>query len=230
MQCLREERAIHASLRHPHVCALLHAIESPASMTLVLERCDGGSLVDALVAAAAADSAMPDAECRVASRQLLDALSYCHARGVYHRDVKLANLCWHDRARTRLVLLDFGYASTEQRHSLFAGSAHFAAPELHGLDDEGRGEAYDAAAADVWSAGVVVFAMLATRLPFDGPEDTPSQRAALRARVCAAVPDVPLAQLPRPAPAVELVQRLMVVDATQRASAAEALALAWLKP
>ena len=84
----------------------------------------------------------------------------------------------------------------------------------------------------MWSAGVVVFAMLATplpQLPFGGEEETEEERAALRDKVCRGDFDVPLAQLKRPAKAKELLKRMLVVDPAKRIGVQEALECAWLK-
>ena len=104
------------------------------------------------------------------------------------------NLCWADAEETILQLVDFGYASTVNEQSNFAGSPHYAAPEVHLVnrdfeEDEER-PAHLAAGADLWSAGVCLFAMLATQLPFGGDEDTEEEQAALRAKVCSGVWDV----------------------------------------
>lgn len=147
-----------------------------------------------------------------------------------HRDVKLANGCWLDEARTHLVLTDFGYASKIDLHSTYCGSAHFAAPEVHRTDVEARAErpnkdgdeaappTYSSAAADVWSLGVVLYAMLATSLPFGGGDETTDERKALRDKVCAGAWDGPLL---RSRNVKELCRQMMCVDVTKRATLAQ---------
>ena len=103
------------------------------------------------------------------------------------RDLKLDNLVWADALRTRLLLIDFGHVSTTDVHSQYLGLAHFVAPEVHATDE--GGPPFLCRAADVWSAGVVLFARLAKALPFNGEEEMPEERAALRRKVCKAVPD-----------------------------------------
>ena len=73
---------------------------------------------------------LPEAKCRSVFVQLCGALHYCHRTGVVHRDIKLENLVWIDDQETRLQLVDFGYAATENAQRNFAGSPHFAAPEV----------------------------------------------------------------------------------------------------
>lgn len=66
--------------------------------------------------------------------------------------------------------MDFGYAAQSNELKGFAGSPHFAAPEVHAAK---RSNAiYAGTPTDVWSAGVVLFAMLATCLPFSGSENS----------------------------------------------------------
>ncbi len=115
------------------------------------------------------------------------------------RDLKLDNLVWADALRTRLQLIDFGHVSTTDVHSQYSGLAHFVAPEVHATDE--GGPPFSCRAADVWSAGVVLFARLAKALPFNGEEEMPEERAALRRKVCKAVPDGKLPDAERPATA-----------------------------
>ena len=98
--------------------------------------------------------------------QMMQGLRYIHDQGVVHRDIKLENVFLnHDRSVA--VIGDFGLsnfwcpgAALETR----CGSAEYAAPEL--LD---RSQVYDQAV-DVWSSGVVLFAMLVGDLPFNAAE------------------------------------------------------------
>ena len=137
------------------------------------------------------------------------------------RDLKLDNLVWADALRTRLLLIDFGHVSTTDVHSQYLGLAHFVAPEVHATDE--GGPPFLCRAADVWSAGVVLFARLAKALPFNGEEEMPEERAALRRKVCKAVPDGSL-PAERPATACDLVARMLIVEPAERATLAQVLA------
>jgi 5'-AMP-activated protein kinase catalytic alpha subunit len=241
LQWIRDEIAMHALVGGAsqtredacrHICELHTSMETPESITLVLQLCRGGSLVDTMLEAADERVPLPEGKVQAAFRQLLDGLLFCASLGVAHRDVKLANGCWVDAERTWLVLTDFGYASATDEHSVFAGSAHYAAPEVHRCDHEATVDSgvsspapYSAAAADVWSAGVCLYAMLATALPFNGDEESADERRALRAKVYAGAWDAPLL---RTAPAKELVRAMLTVDHAQRITLNAARAHKWL--
>ena len=124
-----------------------------------------------------------------------------------------------------LQLIDFGYSSTTDVHTAFSGSAHYAAPEVH-LADVNGGPSYSCSKSDTWSAGVCLFAMLATQLPFGGEEETDDERDALRAKVCAGSWDV----LPeeRSDESLELVSGLLTVDPAERSTLDEVWASAWM--
>jgi len=217
---IREEIHIHRQLRHPHICILHGALEDANSITMVLALCRGGTLCDTMGRALSTNTPLGEPKCHSAFVQLCGAVHYCHRTGVVHRDIKLDNLVWVDERETRLQLVDFGYAATVNEQKNFAGSPHYAAPEVHRANDRWHdvdAEEFLASGSDVWSCGVCLFAMLATQLPFGGGEETDEEQRALRDKVCAGLWDLPLEGRCSPA-AADLVGRLLTVDAAERCS------------
>ncbi|KAK3408395.1 hypothetical protein EUGRSUZ_J00641 [Eucalyptus grandis] len=108
---------------------------------------------------------MREDEARRYFQQLINAVDYCHSRGVYHRDLKPENLLLD--AYGNLKISDFGLSALSQQvrddgllHTT-CGTPNYVAPEV--LNDRG----YDGATADLWSCGVILFVLLAGYLPFD---------------------------------------------------------------
>ncbi|XWS27013.1 hypothetical protein CRYUN_Cryun26dG0079600 [Craigia yunnanensis] len=106
---------------------------------------------------------LPENECRRYFQQLIDAVAYCHSKGVYQRDLKPENLLLDSYGN--LKVSDFGLSALPQKgvgllHTT-CGTPNYVAPEV--LSNQG----YDGAAADVWSCGVILFVTMAGYLPFD---------------------------------------------------------------
>lgn len=225
LQWARDEIAILSSLHHHHVSRLHGVVESARSLTVLLTLARGGSLCDELGRTASAGGTIDPARSRALFSQLLGALVYCHRSGVVHGDVKLENVCFADAARRRVMLIDFGCAETRNECRGFRGSRHYTAPEVFaGLATPSA--TYCGTLADGWSCGVVLFCLLATRLPFGGPEETEAERAALEAKVLAGAWDVQPACEPD---ALELLRGLLHVDPDARATLEDAARSGWLR-
>jgi len=124
---------------------------------LALELGNGGELFDYLIHT----GAFSEVVARTYFRQLLSALEVCHARGIFHRDLKPENLLLD--AQFQLKLADFGLAAVSVDENLCVtecGTRSYMAPEVMSR------RPYDGAKADIWSAGVVLFIMLAGNPPF----------------------------------------------------------------
>uniref|UniRef100_A0A1D1Z643 non-specific serine/threonine protein kinase n=1 Tax=Anthurium amnicola TaxID=1678845 RepID=A0A1D1Z643_9ARAE len=96
-------------------------------------------------------------------QQLIDAVDYCHSKGVYHRDLKPENLLLDSRGN--LKVSDFGLSALPQQgvgllHTT-CGTPNYVAPEVL------RHQGYDGSAADVWSCGVILYVLMAGYLPFN---------------------------------------------------------------
>ena len=89
-------------------------------------------------------------------------MDFCHSHSICHRDLKPENLLLDDKNNIKVA--DFGMASLQPLGSMLetsCGSPHYACPEVI------RGERYDGTRADVWSCGVILYALLVGALPFD---------------------------------------------------------------
>lgn len=155
---IEREIIIMKLLTHPNVLRLYDVWETSKALYLVLEYVEGGELFDLLVER----GPLHEQEAVKYFRQIVLGTAYCHALGICHRDLKPENLLLD--ASLNVKLADFGMAALESNGKLLetsCGSPHYAAPEIV------SGLKYHGAASDVWSCGVILFALLTGRLPFD---------------------------------------------------------------
>lgn len=148
------------SLSHQHICRLYHVIETSTQIFMVLEYCIGGELFDYIIA----KDRLSEEETRVFFRQIVSAMAYVHSQGYAHRDLKPENLLIDEDHNLKLI--DFGLCAKPKGGLSYelmtcCGSPAYAAPELI------QGKAYIGSEADVWSMGVLLFALLCGYLPFD---------------------------------------------------------------
>jgi eukaryotic-like serine/threonine-protein kinase len=174
---IREIR-VQASLNHPHIASLHNAFHSNNQLLMVMEYIDGISLYMRLKQG-------PVSLWHGVNiiSQTLSALSYAHAHGVVHRDVKPANIMLTNNGVVKLM--DFGIArsaSNSDRNltqtGFAIGSAHYMAPE------QVRGQPADARS-DIYSAGVTLFELVTGARPFSGMDTY----EIMNAHVTAAPPD-----------------------------------------
>ncbi|XP_065044015.1 CBL-interacting serine/threonine-protein kinase 21-like isoform X2 [Musa acuminata AAA Group] len=145
-------------LNHPNIVKIYEVIATKTKIYLVMEYVAGGQLSDKLEYLKKLD----EREARKYFQQLIDAVDYCHSRGVYHRDLKPENLLLDSKGN--LKVSDFGLSVLRKPGDLLStacGSPSYVAPEviIH--------KSYDGAAADLWSCGVIIFELLAGHLPFE---------------------------------------------------------------
>ncbi|XP_019192740.1 PREDICTED: phosphoenolpyruvate carboxylase kinase 2-like [Ipomoea nil] len=154
-----------------NILQLFKVYEDEDYLHLVTELCDGGDLYERV-------SRGPLSEPSAASvfRQLMSAISCCHRAGVAHRDVKPDNVLFD--AQGNLKLADFGSAEWfgGGRMSAVVGTPYYAAPEVLMRREYNE-------KVDVWSAGVILYIMLAGVLPFRGDTTTETFEAVLRANL-----------------------------------------------
>ena len=146
-----------AQIEHPHIVPLIDYWRDPDSAYLVMRWLRGGTLERRLD-----DGPLSLDETLSMARQIGDALSVAHARGVVHRDVKAANILFDEQGNA--FLTDFGIAlevaeSGGPEAALSPGSPAYASPEQIRREQLGP-------ESDVFSLGVVVYECLTGSLPF----------------------------------------------------------------
>lgn len=129
-----------------------------------MEYVAGGELFDHLVA----KGRLRPSEARAYFRQIIFGVDYCHRFNICHRDLKPENLLL-DGTKRIVKVADFGMAAlqpVERMLETSCGSPHYASPEIV------SGKSYKGSASDIWSCGIILFALLCGRLPFDDPNIT----------------------------------------------------------
>ncbi|CAL5346367.1 unnamed protein product [Camellia sinensis] len=162
-------------IRHPNVIRMYEVMASKTKIYIVLEYVTGGELFDkilqnqfhAMSSSQASKGRLKEDEARKYFQQLINAVDYCHSRGVCHRDLKPENLLLD--ANGALKVSDFGLSALPQQvredgllHTT-CGTPNYVAPEV--INNKG----YDGANADLWSCGVILFVLMAGYLPFEEP-------------------------------------------------------------
>jgi serine/threonine-protein kinase len=214
------EVAAPAEIGHPGVCAVSDAgfDEGTGALFVVMELLEGETLRARMDRGLAIDAGLALME------QLLEPLAAAHAKGFVHRDLKPENafIARSPLGGEMLKLLDFGIArqfddaSTTTRTGVAIGTPHYMAPEQATDTKNVRAQA------DVWAVGVMLFELLAGRLPFDG--DT---SAGIVVNACMkAHPPLGTLRPGLPDALVALVDRCLAKDPQQRPADAAALARA----
>ncbi|KAG4436648.1 hypothetical protein IFR05_007863 [Cadophora sp. M221] len=171
---LKRELEIMKSIHHPSLVHLKAWNIEETRAILVLSYCPGGDLFE--VASEHRDLLVPGLLRRMFS-ELVAAVQYLHDRHIVHRDIKLenvlVNLPQHELRRTQnwaaypnsiITLTDLGLSrrvADDEKLTTRCGSDDYAAPEVI------MGQPYDGRATDAWSLGVLLYALLESRLPFD---------------------------------------------------------------
>ena len=164
--------------RHPHIIKLYQVMSTPTDIFMVMEYVAGGELFDYIVK----KGKLKEPEARRFFQQIISGVEYCHRHMVVHRDLKPENLLLDDKLNVKIA--DFGLSNMMQDGEFLrtsCGSPNYAAPEVI------SGKLYAGPEVDIWSCGVILYALLCGTLPFDD-EHVPSLFRKIKSGIFA-VPD-----------------------------------------
>ena len=157
----RVEREINIlkSMRHKNIIQLYSVIQSLSSIYLIMEYAEGKELFDYIVNKQRLD----EYEACKFYQQIISGIEYMHMLNIAHRDLKPENLLLDEHRNIKIA--DFGlsnsYSPSKPLLSTACGSPCYAAPEMISKDY------YRGITADIWSSGIVLYAMLCGFLPFE---------------------------------------------------------------
>ncbi|KAI1166887.1 hypothetical protein F5B18DRAFT_604613 [Nemania serpens] len=162
-QKFQTELQIHSKMRHQNIVQFLRAFSFDSCTYLVLELCPNGSLMDMVKRR----KGLTEPEVRFYSIQIAGAIKYMHAKGVIHRDLKMGNIFLDKNMNAKIG--DFGLAALlvtgkdmqTIRRTTLCGTPNYIAPEI--LEKGKKGHDH---MVDIWSLGIIMFAMLTSKPPF----------------------------------------------------------------
>ncbi|KDP28435.1 hypothetical protein JCGZ_14206 [Jatropha curcas] len=214
----REVKILKALSGHKHLVKFYDACEDANNVYIVMELCEGGELLDRILARG---GRYTEEDAKAIVVQILSVVSFCHLQGVVHRDLKPENFLFTSGGEDAdMKLIDFGlsdFIRPDERLNDIVGSAYYVAPEvLH------RSYSLEA---DIWSIGVISYILLCGSRPFWARTESGIFRAVLRS-------DPNFDDLPWPSvtpEAKDFVKRLLNKDYRKRMTAVQALSHPWLR-
>ena len=157
IQRLKKEIKILKKLRHKNIIQLYDIMESKRNLYFVMEYCKGGELFDYIVK----KKRLKEPEACSFFQQIINGVEYLHIQGIIHRDLKPENLLLDDN--NHIKISDFGLSTFYSKNNYLqtaCGTPSYAPPEML------EGQEYNGEATDVWSCGIILYAMLCGTLPF----------------------------------------------------------------
>ncbi|XP_061968811.1 CDPK-related kinase 3-like isoform X2 [Populus nigra] len=214
----REVKILKALSGHRHLVKFYDAFEDANNVYIVMELCEGGELLDRILARG---GRYTEEDAKAIIVQILCVVAFCHLQGVVHRDLKPENFLFTSGSEDAdMKLIDFGLSDffrPDERLNDIVGSAYYVAPEvLH------RSYSLEA---DIWSIGVITYILLCGSRPFWARTESGIFRAVLRS-------DPNFEDLPWPSvtpEAKDFVKRLLNKDYRKRMTAVQALTHPWLR-
>lgn len=170
------EIEIMKELDHPNIIKLHETFHDKNNVYLVMEICEGGELFDAILRS---KTGFEEEQAAFVMLQAAKGVHYIHSCQICHRDIKPENFLLKSRGpvgeTTSIKMIDFGTARGFEVSEVLrskVGSPYYMAPEV-------LNENYTQLC-DCWSLGIMLFAMLSCRIPFDGANEPIIHREILK--------------------------------------------------
>lgn len=214
----REVKILKALTGHHNLVKFYDACEDDLSVYIVMELCEGGELLDRILARG---GKYFEEDAKVVVAQILSIVAFCHLQGVVHRDLKPENFLFTTNDESaQLKAIDFGlsdFVRPDGRLNDIVGSAYYVAPEvLH------RSYSIEA---DVWSIGVITYILLCGSRPFWARTESGIFKSVLKSE-----PTFDEAPWPTVSEeARDFVKRLLIKDRHRRMTAVQALTHPWIR-
>ena len=145
-------------LNHPNIIKIYDIIENSRNFYIIMELASNGELFKYIVK----KKKLEETEASYFYYQLILGLEAIHKKKIVHRDIKPENLLLKDN--NILTIIDFGLSNKYKKNQLLktsCGSPCYAAPEMI------LGRKYNGLLVDLWSSGIVLYAMVCGYLPFE---------------------------------------------------------------
>ena len=201
-------------LNHCNIIHMFEAVETESKIFVVMEHANNGSLLDYVKS----KRRLGEREACLLFQQILSGVDYCHHSKVIHRDVKLENILLDERNNIKVI--DFGLSAIASHHKklkVYCGSPSYAAPEIVARRH------YCGPPADIWSLGIVLFAMISGYLPFHAGKGNKQELSKKILRGSYTAPDFISKE------ARDLLSMMLVSDPSKRATSEQIWRHKWVQ-
>ena len=162
IQNVRKEISILKKLIHKNIIQLYEVMESKNNLYIAMEYCENKELFNYIIKKGKLSE---KDSCKI-FQQIINGVQYLHQQGICHRDLKPENILLD--AKNNIKISDFGLSTFLPKNILLStpcGTPTYAPPEML------KGEKYNGELSDIWSCGIILFALLNGNVPFEESEE-----------------------------------------------------------
>ena len=175
LSCIKNEIKFLKKLNHPNIISLYEIIETKTHYFIVMEYAEKD-----LFSYIVSNHFLNESEASYFYIQILFVIEYIHNNHIVHRDLKPENILLTNN-NSLLKIIDFGLANKYEENNLLdtqCGSLCYSAPEMI------LGKKYNGIDIDIWSSGIILFAMVSGFLPFDDDNEENIYRKVVEGKYC----------------------------------------------